>query len=127
VGPNTAESQRLQQVYSLERQKVKHCLIWGLPSGVNGDLSFVTLRCDVGKSSAGHFDDNTVRLKVGTIDYTTRCNIPEELNRLSTRQNVTTIIIIIIIPHQLGLDRPVSTLSNCLFEDLSSRLRPFVL
>jgi hypothetical protein len=36
-----------------------------------------------------------------------------------------TAVIIIIIRHQLGLDRPVSASSNSLFEDLPSRLRPF--
>jgi hypothetical protein len=34
-------------------------------------------------------------------------------------------IIIIIIRHQLGLNRPVSTSSNSLFKDLPFRLRPF--
>jgi hypothetical protein len=36
----------------------------------------------------------------------------------------TYIIIIIIIRHQLGLDRPVSASSNSLFQGLSNRLRP---
>jgi len=34
-------------------------------------------------------------------------------------------IIIIIIRHQLGLNRPVSASSNSLFKGLPSRLRPF--
>jgi len=38
---------------------------------------------------------------------------------------LTRVIIIIIIRHQLGLDRPVSASSNSLFEDLPSRLRSF--
>ena len=36
-----------------------------------------------------------------------------------------TAVIIIIIRHQLSLDRPVLASSKSLFEDLSSRLRPF--
>jgi hypothetical protein len=38
---------------------------------------------------------------------------------------INVIIGIIIIPHQSGLDRPVSASSNCLFKGLPSRLRPF--
>jgi len=34
---------------------------------------------------------------------------------------------IIIILHELGLHRPISTLSNSMFKGLPSRLRPFVL
>jgi len=37
------------------------------------------------------------------------------------------VIIIIIIRHQLGLDRPVSASSNSVFKGLPSCLRPFVL
>ena len=35
------------------------------------------------------------------------------------------IIIIIVLRHELGLDRPVSASSNSLFKGLPSRLRPF--
>ena len=35
------------------------------------------------------------------------------------------LIIIIIIRHQLGLNRPVSASSNSLYKGLPSRLRPF--
>ena len=38
---------------------------------------------------------------------------------------IRTIMTIVIIRHELGLDRPVSTSSNRLFEDLPSHLRPF--
>jgi hypothetical protein len=38
---------------------------------------------------------------------------------------IITIITIIIIRHQLDLDRPVSTSYNSLFEGFPSRFRPF--
>ena len=41
------------------------------------------------------------------------------------KQITEIIIIIIIIRHQLGLDRTVSTSSSSLFKDLPSSLRPF--
>ena len=40
-------------------------LEWGLHSGVNKDLSFVILRCDVDKISHRYFEDIVIRLKVG--------------------------------------------------------------
>jgi len=67
VGPNTGESQRLQQVYSLDRQKVKQCLTGGLHSDGNKDLYFAMLCCDAGKSRPRHFEDVMILPKVG--DY----------------------------------------------------------
>jgi len=40
-------------------------------------------------------------------------------------KQITQIVIIIIIRHQLGIDRHVSASSSSLFKDLSSHLRPF--
>jgi hypothetical protein len=55
------------------------------------------------------------------MDHTTRCNIPEELNRHPVRQNVT---VIIISRDQSDPDISVSASSNSLFKGLPSRLRP---
>jgi hypothetical protein len=40
-------------------------------------------------------------------------------------EGIKAFIIIIIIDHELGPDRPVSALSSSLFKGLPSRVRPF--
>ena len=83
------------------------------------------------KSITGILQINSTLINAGfqnafktlAVSIATHIRIPHTITRTLNVQNI--IIIIIIICHQLDLDRPVSTLSNSPFKSLPSSLRPF--
>ena len=90
----------------------------------------IDLKRRIKKSITGILQINSTLINAGfenafktlAVSIATHIRIPHTITRTLNVQNI---IIIIIICHQLDLDRPVSTLSNSPFKGLPSSLRPF--